>query len=108
MFARNLKNYFNLFESEECYRRKATQVLKGLASPVLYEKWKQEEKEKYKEVNNLVYHIKQNRYEYYTFETFSRDLWGYEYDSIEDKAFPIDIIEEQLKLIHNCLRGQYL
>lgn len=108
MFARNLKNYFDLLDGEECYRMKVARALKGLASTELYEKWEQEDEKSYREVNNLVYHIKKNRFKYYTFSTFSRDLWAYEYEAIEDKAFPEDIIEEQLKLIHSCLRGQYL
>ena len=61
MFARNLKNYFDLFDGKECYRTKVAQALKGLASTELYEKWKQEDQKRYREVNNLAYHIKKNR-----------------------------------------------
>ena len=73
-FARNLKNYLEIIEGSTDYRTRIAQVLKGLADMELYKSWEKENNEKYREVNNLVYHINRNISRYQTFETFAWDL----------------------------------
>ena len=106
-FGRNIKNYLKLCEGREDYRARIAQILRGLADVELYKSWEKEDQDKYREVNNLVYHINKNIDKYQTFETFARDLWAYEYVSEEDKSFSMEDVEEQLKLINLCLRGMY-
>lgn len=106
-FGRNLKNFLAIHANEEEYRGRIGCVLQGLADAELYKKWKKEEPEKRAEVCNLVYHIKKHS-DYWAFGSFSWDLWAMEYVAIEDTSFDQEVIDEQLKIINLCLRGQYL
>ena len=110
IFEQNLNNYFHLNkdgDSEKEFRLKIAQVLRGIADKELYKKWASENRDLYDEVNNLVYKIKQNTGRYHPFESFSRDLWGYDYIAEKNDRFPKKVVEEQLKLIHLLLGTQY-
>lgn len=110
IFKQNLNNYFILNkdgDQEKEFRLKIVQVFKGIAYKELYEKWAVENRDMYEEVNNLVYEIRKNSDRFRTFESFSWDLWGYDYKAEKSNKFPEDIVEEQLKLINLLLGTQY-
>lgn len=105
-FGRNLNNFLAINTNTSEYRSRIGRVLQGLADAGLYKKWKEEEPEKYAEVCNLVYHIKKGE-DYWAFGSFSWDLWAMEYVAIKDTSFDQEVVDEQLKIINLCLRGQY-
>lgn len=108
--SRNLNNFFKINKDlgENNYRLNIAEVLAGLVDINLYEKWKLEDKKKYEELNNIIFQINNNTDRYYTFDTLASDLWGYGYEAEQSDDFSLDIIEDQLKLINLCLRGQYI
>lgn len=108
--SRNLNNFFKINKDlgENNYRLNIAEVLEGLVDINLYEKWKLEDKKKYEELNNIIFQINNNTDRYYTFDTLAFDLWGYGYEAEQSDDFSLDIIEDQLKLINLCLRGQYI
>lgn len=108
--SRNLNNFFKINKDldENNYRLNIAEVLAGLTDISLYKKWKIEDKKKYEELNNIIFQINNNTNRYYTFNTLAYDLWGYGYKAEQSDNFSSDIIEEQLKLINLCLRGQYI
>ncbi|MBE6022233.1 MAG: hypothetical protein E7231_03235 [Cellulosilyticum sp.] len=107
-FCRNLKNYMSSCGGEQDYRSQISQVFEGLLDQSTYQKWKAENHPFYKELNNLVYRIQKEGEISPLFETLGRDLWACDYLAAEDPAFNTETIEEQLKIINLCLRGQYL
>lgn len=110
MFCRNLNNYFEANiegDPDTEFRLRIAQVLKGIADKNLYNDWAIKAKEKYEEVNNLVYEISQNIDRYHGFKIFSHDLWVYDFKAQKSNGFPKEIIEEQLKLVDLLLGHQY-
>lgn len=110
IFCESVKNFFIINregEEKNEFRLRIAQPIKGFADKELYNKWKREDKQKFQEVSNLVYEINENKGKFHSFETFSRDLWGYGYEAIKSNNFPKDIIREQLKLIDLLLSMQY-
>lgn len=110
IFCQNVKNFFILNQEGEFkdeFRLRIAQPIKGLANFELYTKWKNDIDEKYDEVNNLVYEISKNTDEFHYFKTFSRELWGYGYESALKEKFSEHIVKEQLKLINLLIGTQY-
>ncbi len=110
IFCESVKNYFIINKEGEQnneYRFRIALPIKGLADKELYNIWKSENDQKYHEVNNLVYEIKNNICEYHYFKTFSRDLWVYGYETIKNSMFSDEIVIEQLKLINVLLSRKY-
>ena len=97
-----------LCSAETDYRSSISKVLSGLLDKDIYNKWKKENHELYLELNNLVYEINQNGEGSPLFETLAHDLWAYDYISEKNTSFSRQIVEDQLKIINLCLRGQYL
>lgn len=109
MLQRNLKGYFSLYEKGDTkYRFQVVEVLQGLMSKELYDKWKTEEPEKYQELSNIVYQMKEYVGQFPRFETLSWDLWGMDYDAIKNEKFSNEHLIEKLKIINLCLGGAYL
>ena len=109
MLQRNLRGYFSFYnEGDKHYRYQVAEVLKGFMSKELYDRWKIEEPAKYKEVNRLVYHIKQCIPQFPRFETLSLDLWAMGYEANEDNELVDEHLLERLKIIHMCLGGAYI
>ncbi len=110
MFCRNLNHFFTINTDGDPdieYRLKIAQVLKGIADKGLYNHWAIQTKEKYEEVNNLVYEISQNTHRYHGFKIFSHDLWVHDFKAEKSDKFSPKIIEEQLKLVDLLLGHQY-
>jgi hypothetical protein len=107
MFCNNVKNFFKLNNRDNEYRNIIAQPLKGLADVELYNRWKNYDKEKYDEVNNIVYEINVNSNNYHSFKTFARELKGYYFKAIPNLKFPKEALNEQLKLINILLGVQY-
>lgn len=109
VLTRNLKSFFKINSlNADTYRLKMSEILIGFMDINLYEKWKLEDRDKYDEINNLVFEIQNNTHRYHTFKTLSSDLWGYGYNCKSHKRFSKDIVDEQLKLINMCLKNQYI
>ena len=110
IFRQNLNNYFSLNKSENTeneFRLKIAEALKGLADKSLYDKWAIENPKLYEETKNLIYEIERNIRRFHPFECFSQDLWGLGYEARKSDKFPNAIVEEQLKLINLLLGTQY-
>ncbi len=109
MLQRNLSEYFSSYnEGDEHYRYQVAEVLKGLMSKELYDRWQVEDPEKYTEVNSLVYHIKQYIPQFPRFETLSWDLWGMGYQVIPSNELIDEHLLERLKIINMCLGAAYI
>lgn len=90
------------------YRSSVSQIFAGLLDKSVYDKWQDEGNEMYTELNNLIYEIGHQGEDWPLFETLARDLWACDYVAEENPKFNRETVEEQLKIINLCLRGQYL
>lgn len=109
MLQRNLHEYFSLYnEGDEHYRYQVAEILKGLMSKEVYDRWKVEDPKKYAEVNNLVYYIKEYAPQFPRFETLSWDLWGMGYQVAPSNKALDEHLLEQLKIINMCLGAAYI
>ncbi|RKD23567.1 hypothetical protein SAMN02745883_01384 [Caminicella sporogenes DSM 14501] len=108
LYCQNLKNYLDVNKTENFdeFRLKIIKPLLILADVEKYKRLK-EENALYKEVNNLVYEINNNKHKYIRFDTFSWELWALDFRSKKDNFFSEEIINEQLKLINLILGTQY-
>lgn len=109
MLQRNLRGYFSSYnEGDEHYRYQVAEILKGLMSKELYDRWKVEAPQKYAEINSLVYYIKLYIPQFPRFETLSWDLWGMGYQvSPSDERLDEHLLE-RLKIINMCLGAAYI
>ncbi len=107
-FCRNLSSYLMLVEGENDYRSRISQVLRGLLDKKLYDRWQYEEPDKYAELNNIIFFMKQRQDKYELFHTLVYDLWALDFKAKKNDRFKLEVVDEQLKLINLCVKGTYL
>lgn len=108
-FKKNLALYLTTIDSNGTdFRSKISLVFFALIDKATYDAWRLQDPNKYIEASNLIYQIGRNTDNNPLFETLAWDFWACDFEAAESKNYDAEVLEEQLKIINLCVRGQYL
>lgn len=109
-FVKNMKHFLELNyseNSEENYRYKIVKSMETLLDIKKFLELKGNDTDKYNEISNIIWEIKDNIAEYPSFKVLSWELWGYGFDGEKHNCNDTSRLNEQLKTIDLLLSTQY-